>query len=90
MIYTVVLYREAVGGYAVQVPALKGCWTQGETVPEALAMAKDAIEGYLDSLAQDGIAPPPDVKGNVTIRGWNLAVEGAVYRVDVGDVASVA
>ncbi|MBI3610281.1 MAG: type II toxin-antitoxin system HicB family antitoxin [Nitrospirae bacterium] len=35
------------GGYAVHVPALRGCHTQGESIEEALENAKDAIETYL-------------------------------------------
>lgn len=38
------------GGYVVNIPALPGCITQGETFEEAEAMAKDAIEGYLQTL----------------------------------------
>ncbi|MGA9029251.1 MAG: type II toxin-antitoxin system HicB family antitoxin, partial [Methanoregula sp.] len=34
----------------VTVPALPGCITQGKTVAEAEANAKEAIEGYLESL----------------------------------------
>ena len=49
--YTVVLEpdREA-GGYVVHVPALPGCHTQGESREEAIAMARDAIGGYVESL----------------------------------------
>ncbi len=42
------------GGYIAIVPALPGCVTQGETKEEALAMAKDAIKGYLISLQKHG------------------------------------
>jgi len=38
------------GGYVVSVPALPGCLTQGETFEEAEAMAKDAVEIYLQTL----------------------------------------
>jgi len=38
------------GGYVVNVPALPGCLTQGETFEEAEVMAKDAIELYLQTL----------------------------------------
>ena len=34
----------------VTVPALPGCITQGDTVEETLAMAKEAIELYLEEL----------------------------------------
>ncbi len=40
------------GGYAVRVPALPGCNTQGDTLEEALANAREAVEGYLETLKQ--------------------------------------
>jgi len=54
MTYTVVLERERDGGFSVHVPALKGCHTQGDDLPEALDMARDAIECYLGSLVKHG------------------------------------
>ena len=47
------------GGYTVTVPALPGYVTEGDTLDEALAMAKDAIALYLDDLATHG-EPIPD------------------------------
>ncbi len=47
--YTVILVPEEESGYSVEVPALPGCYTQGETREEAIAMAKEAIELYLES-----------------------------------------
>lgn len=47
--YTVILVPEEEGGYSVEVPALPGCCTQGETRDEAISMAKEAIELYLES-----------------------------------------
>ena len=35
--YTVVLEREADGGFVVSVPVLPGCVSQGDSRPEALA-----------------------------------------------------
>jgi len=58
--YSVVLERNEDGGYTVTVPALQGCVTEGETIAEALANAKEAIECYLESLALDSISFPPD------------------------------
>lgn len=57
--YEVVLIPEAEGGFSVSVPALPGCHTQGETVEEAVEMAKDAIEGYIEVLKAEG-RPVPD------------------------------
>ena len=41
------------GGFVVTVPAL-GCATQGETFDEAIDMAQDCIQGYLQMLADLG------------------------------------
>ncbi len=38
------------GGYVVHCPALKGCWSQGDTMEEALGNIKEAIVGYLKTL----------------------------------------
>jgi predicted RNase H-like HicB family nuclease len=38
------------GGYVVHCPALKGCWSQGDTIEEALGNIKEAIVGYLKTL----------------------------------------
>ncbi len=34
-------------GYSVSVPGLPGCWSQGDTEPEALENIRDAIREYL-------------------------------------------
>ncbi|MGA7877408.1 MAG: type II toxin-antitoxin system HicB family antitoxin [Desulfoferrobacter sp.] len=35
-------------GYAVWVPGLPGCWSQGKSEDEALKNIRDAIEAYLE------------------------------------------
>jgi antitoxin HicB len=52
--YTVVFEPAEEGGYVVTVPALLGLITEGNTLEEARAMAKDAIRGYLESLIKHG------------------------------------
>ena len=65
--YTVVLTPEPeAGGYSVSVPALPGCFSQGETVDEALANIREAIGLHLWSIQQDGEHIPADVKPIVT------------------------
>ncbi len=39
--------RKSEEGYSVSVPGLPGCWSQGDTEPEALANVSDAIREYL-------------------------------------------
>ena len=36
------------GGFWVEVPALKGCVSEGETLEEALENIKEAAEGWLE------------------------------------------
>lgn len=60
--FEVILQPETEGGFSVSVPDLPGCFTQGETREEALAMAKEAIEGYLDSLKAEGLPLPKPAK----------------------------
>ena len=59
--YTVVLTPEMEdGGYSVSVPALPGCHTQGETVEEALANAREAIRLYLEDVIASGEEVPQE------------------------------
>jgi predicted RNase H-like HicB family nuclease len=41
------------------VPALNDLSTFGETREEALASTQEAIEGYIEAAAKEGIAVPP-------------------------------
>ncbi len=46
--------EEDEGGFTVLVPDLPGCITFGDTLEEATAMVKEAIELYLESLKMHG------------------------------------
>jgi len=37
-------------GFAIWVPGLPGCWSQGKTEPEALDNISDAIKCYLETV----------------------------------------
>ena len=59
--YTAILTRDPEdGGYTVAVPALPGCFTQGDTWDEAIENARDAIEAYLESLEAHGEPIPEE------------------------------
>jgi predicted RNase H-like HicB family nuclease len=58
--YKLMLQKEPEGGYTVLVPSLPGCITYGESVDEAIAMAKDAINIYIEELTSRGEAIPDD------------------------------
>ncbi len=48
----VLLQTEASGGYSVSVPALPGCYSEGETLDEALANIREAAELWLEVTAE--------------------------------------
>jgi len=55
MDYTVLVHPAEEGGFWTEVPALSGCFSQGETVEEALEHTKEAIESHLGALREDGV-----------------------------------
>ncbi len=56
--YTVIFEKAPEGGYVALVPALPGCMTQGETFEQAQERVKDAIQGYIEVLREDGEEVP--------------------------------
>jgi len=54
MWYTVIIHKAEEGGYWAEVPALPGCYSQGETVEEALKNVREAIETHLQALREEG------------------------------------
>lgn len=53
LVYPACMYEEDDGGYSVEVPDLKGCCTQGNTLQEALEMAQDAALGWILTSIED-------------------------------------
>jgi predicted RNase H-like HicB family nuclease len=58
--YTVILEREADGGYVALAPALPGCVSQGDDRGQALANIREAIELYLDDCRDAGEPIPTE------------------------------
>ncbi len=58
--YRIFLRKEPEGGYTVIVPSLPGCVTYGETVDEAIAMAREAIELYIEGMLARGEEVPTE------------------------------
>ena len=58
--YTIVIHRAEEGGYWAEVPALEGCFAQGESVEEVTEDARGAVRTHLAVLAEDGQAVPED------------------------------
>jgi len=60
MDYTVIIHDAEEGGYWVEVPALPGCFSQGETIEEALQNVREAITLHLEALSEEGQQVPQD------------------------------
>jgi predicted RNase H-like HicB family nuclease len=60
MEYTIVLHPAEEGGYWAEVPALPGCYSQGETVEKTLMNIKEAVSSHLIALKAEGRQPPRD------------------------------
>ena len=58
--YTILLEPEEGGGYAVSVPALPGCFTQGRTIEEAIERAAEAVSVHIAGLEADGEPVPEE------------------------------
>ena len=52
--FAVVIHVEPGGGYWGEVPALPGCYSQGETVDELLENMREAIAGVLEVMKEEG------------------------------------
>jgi predicted RNase H-like HicB family nuclease len=60
MDYTILIHQAEEGGFWSEVPALPGCFSQGETIDETLLNTKEAIEAYLLALKEDQIIAPAE------------------------------
>ena len=56
----VIIYPGEDGFWVVECPSLPGCVSQGKSREEAIANIKEAIEGYVEALKEDGLAIPPE------------------------------
>lgn len=51
--YITVFEEESDGGYSVSVPALPGCFSQGDTFEEARKNIEEAIRLYIEDADED-------------------------------------
>ncbi|MDE1820566.1 MAG: type II toxin-antitoxin system HicB family antitoxin [Euryarchaeota archaeon] len=61
--FTVKVYKAEEGGYWAEVPELPGCVTQAENLSGIRKNIADAIEGYLEVLAQQAHPRKPSEAG---------------------------
>lgn len=58
MHYPIVLHKDPDSDFGVSVPDLPGCFSAGESIDEAVDMAKEAIELHLEGLIENGEPVP--------------------------------
>jgi predicted RNase H-like HicB family nuclease len=56
----VIVYPGEDGYWIAECPSLPGCLSQGETKERAIVNIKEAIEGYLAALKEDGLPIPEE------------------------------
>jgi len=60
--YAVVIHEDPDGGYWGEVPALPGCYSQGETVEGLIENLREAIAGVLDVMKEQGREPDANIQ----------------------------
>ncbi len=63
MEYTILIHQAEEGGFWSEVPALPGCYSQGETIDQTLQNTKEAIESHLIALKGSHRIPPDSPEG---------------------------
>lgn len=77
--YTVRIEPAEEGGFVAFFPALPGCQTQGETFDEVIAMARDALVGFLQTLREHG-EPIPHEPTKSRQAGFEFPLSASLVR----------
>jgi predicted RNase H-like HicB family nuclease len=56
----IILYPGEDGYWVVECPSLPGCVSQGEDKAKAVSNIREAIEGYIAALQEDGLPVPEE------------------------------
>jgi len=62
MKFKAIIHPEPEGGFWGEVPALTGCYSQGESVEELLTNLREAAIGCYEVLREEGRSPEPDIE----------------------------
>lgn len=63
----VLLYPGEDGYWVAECPSLPGCISQGETRQQATDNVREAIEGYVVALEEDGLPVPEEAFGALVV-----------------------
>ena len=56
--YTIIIHPAEEGGFWVDVPTLPGCFSQGESIEEAMRNVKEAIDLHIECLKEENEPVP--------------------------------
>lgn len=76
--YPAIFVRENDGGYSVSFPDIDGCFTCGDTLPEAMGMAADALGLMLYDWEEEG-EPIPEASSLEQVRAQTNELVSLVY-----------
>lgn len=80
MLYPIaILPGDDTHAWGVEVPDIPGCFSAGDDLDDALAMAREAIEGHLEILAEGGEQIPQ--ANSLTHHARNPTFAGCVWAV---------
>ncbi len=57
-----IIHKAEEGGFWAEVPSLPGCYSQGETTDELMANLREAAQGCLEVMREEGRSPDPEVE----------------------------
>ena len=60
--FAVVIHEDPDGGFWAEVPALPGCYSQGESVEELMGNIREAIAGVLEIMREEGKQPEANIQ----------------------------
>ena len=60
--YATVIHEDPEGGSWAEVPALPGCYSQGETIDELMENVREAITGVLEVMKEQGKRPESNIQ----------------------------
>jgi len=70
--YTVTVHPAEEGGFWAEVPALPGCFTQGETIEEITGHAREAIGCFVAGLLKDGEPVPVEKSASKQLKTFSI------------------
>lgn len=80
MLYPIAIFAgDEQYAWGVEVPDIPGCFSAGDNLDDALAMAREAIEGHLELLAEAS-EPIPEAR-SLTVHARNPDYAGCTWAV---------